>query len=189
MNIEQKILSQLSSDEVKIAQRTHELWEHTKEYFGLQDEGLTAVFCSNRAMRNMFPKGKHVVGLASREDGANKVKYNRYAIAQSFGYVYREVIPHELAHIVCFCRPELGKGHDDGWKDVCRYLGGEPTRRVVGENIDLRLRIRKRYEYNVDGTVFTVTDYKHKDIQRGMKFVVKSSGALVLPKHFTGEIK
>lgn len=39
-----------------------------------------------------------------------------------------DTVPHELAHIVCFMKPSLGKNHDEGWKRVCEALGGTRAR-------------------------------------------------------------
>lgn len=35
-----------------------------------------------------------------------------------------ETIPHEVAHLVCYARPELGRNHDSGWRQICIALGG-----------------------------------------------------------------
>lgn len=35
-----------------------------------------------------------------------------------------ETVAHEVAHLVCFARPELGRKHDGGWRQICLALGG-----------------------------------------------------------------
>jgi predicted SprT family Zn-dependent metalloprotease len=34
-----------------------------------------------------------------------------------------DTVPHEIAHFVCQVKG-LGKNHDEGWRKVCRELGG-----------------------------------------------------------------
>jgi predicted SprT family Zn-dependent metalloprotease len=40
--------------------------------------------------------------------------------------VLEDVIPHEVAHLVCMLRPQHGHSHahDEGWAKVARRLGG-----------------------------------------------------------------
>ncbi|MCA1800818.1 MAG: SprT-like domain-containing protein, partial [Actinobacteria bacterium] len=41
-----------------------------------------------------------------------------------YNHIVNDTIPHEVAHLVCFMMPHLGSGHNNGWKRVCRHLGG-----------------------------------------------------------------
>lgn len=47
--------------------------------------------------------------------------------ASDYSAEYSEfVIPHEVAHIICF-RNELDDAHGDAWKEVCVSMGGIDT--------------------------------------------------------------
>lgn len=35
-----------------------------------------------------------------------------------------EIIPHELAHIICFNNDVMGDNHGDAWKQICTAMGG-----------------------------------------------------------------
>lgn len=76
-----------------------------------------------------------------------------------------EVIPHELAHLVCFIRPELGRNHDRGWKRVCIALGGSGERCHTHELKKAR-RTRKAI-YNIDGVPTDIGLTAHRRIQSG----------------------
>lgn len=54
------------------------------------------------------------------------VRINKSAVEQNLERVLEDVIPHEIAHIVCAFRPQHGHSHnhDAGWQAVCKRLGG-----------------------------------------------------------------
>ena len=76
-----------------------------------------------------------------------------------------DTVPHELAHIVCYMKPELGRAHDGGWQRVCRALGGtggrtHSTEVVYGHGIT--------YEYTTDrGHKVRLNERRHQAVQRG----------------------
>ena len=76
-----------------------------------------------------------------------------------------DTVPHELAHIVCYMKPELGKSHDGGWQRVCRALGGtgkrtHSTEVVYGHGIT--------YEYTTDrGCKVRLNERGHQAVLRG----------------------
>ena len=39
---------------------------------------------------------------------------NPEAVEKDFDHVYENTIPHEIAHLVCFSKPSLGKDHNKG---------------------------------------------------------------------------
>jgi hypothetical protein len=52
-------------------------------------------------------------------------RFNQEMImGQDFVGMRDDTIPHEIAHGVCFMLPQLGKGHNSGWRQVCIALGG-----------------------------------------------------------------
>jgi predicted SprT family Zn-dependent metalloprotease len=76
-----------------------------------------------------------------------------------------DTVPHELAHIVCYLRPELGRNHDSGWQRVCIALGG-----TGGRTHDMEVVYGKgtTYEYTTDrGHKVRLSDRHHAHIQAG----------------------
>jgi len=79
-----------------------------------------------------------------------------------------EVIPHEIGHLVCFLRPELGNNHDRGWKRVCMALGGSGER---CHKYDLQKARRTRKAiYNINGEPMDVGLTVHRRIQAGARY-------------------
>jgi hypothetical protein len=54
------------------------------------------------------------------------LRINKSAIEQNLEVVLNEVIPHDIAHVVCEFQPQRGHSHshDAGWQAVCKRLGG-----------------------------------------------------------------
>jgi SprT protein len=73
-------------------------------------------------------KGR-VAGYAMRKYGVYSVRFNHVILAGNQWEAFiKEVVPHEVAHIVCYAYPELGRNHDYGWRSVCVKLGGSGAR-------------------------------------------------------------
>lgn len=51
-------------------------------------------------------------------------------VLNHFDAMVQKAIPHEVAHIVTYYRPDLGCGHDVGWKSIKEQL--ESTAELVG---------------------------------------------------------
>lgn len=112
-------------------------------------------------------KGR-VAGWAARKNGKYHVRFNWDMIArggESLKDMLEDTVPHELAHIVCFMNPALGRDHNYGWANVCRQLGGNGARYhstpvVYGKGTT--------YEYTTDrGHAVRVNDRRHAYIQAG----------------------
>ncbi len=56
------------------------------------------------------------------------IDFNARAIERYPDELFDLTIPHEIAHIVCYMNPKLGKGHNYGWQWVCKSLGGDGKR-------------------------------------------------------------
>ena len=64
-------------------------------------------------------------GMAHRRGGHYFMRFNRDMLnREAFDHILNDTVPHEIAHIVCFMDPRLGRNHDYGWANVCRRLGG-----------------------------------------------------------------
>ena len=98
-----------------------------------------------------------------------QVKFNHDMITRGDPEVLSDMIndtvPHELAHIVCFINPLLGKNHDHGWASVCRGLGGTGNRTHDNEVVYGR---GNTYEYTTDrGHKVRLNERRHQHIQKG----------------------
>lgn len=101
-----------------------------------------------------------------------------------------EVIPHEIAHLICFVRPTLGKNHNRGWSQVCIQLGGSGER-CHRYDLETARRTRKAV-YDINGFLLDVGLTVHRRIQSGASYsyACHDSGRRVKisPTHFTGKV-
>lgn len=119
---------------------------------------------------------------------------NRYGIEfntqllesdDSIDHIINEVIPHEVAHLVCFLNPSYGKNHNRGWKNVCIMLGGSGSR--TAEMKLNRTRKSRSYIYEVNGKSIQVGSIRHGRIQRGTKSYQVVGLGLITPDAYTGK--
>lgn len=101
--------------------------------------------------------------------GKYRLRFNLEAIEKHNEEMTKDTIPHEVAHLVCFARPELGDNHDAGWKSVCRALGGDDSRTHDMLLTPAKVKDIIRYEYNVCGHKILCGPRQHKAIQDGTK--------------------
>lgn len=92
----------------------------------------------------------------------------------SFDAIYTNTIPHEIAHLVCYANPHLGKNHNIGWKRVCRALGGNGVR-CHSESVHFAKGNTWQYTGNL-GTKITISDVRHRKIQNGTRFIGRKTG-------------
>lgn len=93
------------------------------------------------------------------------VRFNYDMVVRETEEMVETVVPHEIAHIVCYMRPDLGKNHDQGWARVCRELGGTGDRT---HDMDVVYSKGTTYEYITDrGHKVRLNDRRHAIIQRG----------------------
>ena len=101
-----------------------------------------------------------------------QVRFNRVMIAgDGYEHIVNDTVPHEIAHIVCFMRPELGRNHDQGWRRVCIALGGDGSRCHNEEVVFAR---GDTYEYiATSGTKVRFSAQRHRKIQNGGVFTLR----------------
>jgi len=95
-----------------------------------------------------------------------KIRLNVDMIANnSYDAIINNTIQHEMAHIVCHIRPELGRKHDLGWKRVCIALGGNGKRCHQEEVMFAK---GETYEYITDlGVKVNISRTIHNRLQTG----------------------
>jgi SprT protein len=103
------------------------------------------------------------------------LRFNRDMIHNDgFKHVLEDTVPHEIAHIVCYMRPELGSKHDSGWKRVCRSLGGNGERCHTEQVVYAK---GNTYQYKTThGRLVSVSETIHRNIQMGAIYGVKRGG-------------
>jgi len=93
------------------------------------------------------------------------VRFNHDMALRETDEMVNDVVPHELAHIVCYMKRELGKNHDYGWARVCRALGGSGVRT---HSMDAVYGKGTTYEYTTDrGHKVRLSDRHHAAVQQG----------------------
>lgn len=103
-------------------------------------------------------------GRASRKNGQCKVRFNQEAMALDWN-VFINTISHEIAHLVCYLRPELGRNHNNGWKRVHRILGGT-GKRCHTMNLTPARRTKKYQYITTTGKEVEISSVIHGKIQK-----------------------
>lgn len=105
------------------------------------------------------------------------LRFNVDMIAgDGFDHVYKETVPHEIAHIVCYMNPRLGANHNPGWKRVCRALGGTGERCHSEEVVYAN---GNTYTYiTTCGASVNLSQQRHRKIQQGHVYSVRGKGEL-----------
>ena len=187
----------LTPDEIKCAERTKKLWDEAVITFQLPEDitfvlkfqSKLQVFYSAKANKRL---SKYAVGRAHYDKEANiaTVMLNRDAIKQNPTDMLEDTVPHEIAHIVCMVCPQYGHGHNQGWQEVCKRLGGSGKHRYAYGDYDMRIRKRRRYVYNVPGRGrVMLSDVRHNRLQQGgFCYKEASTGVRILKEYFTGDV-
>jgi predicted SprT family Zn-dependent metalloprotease len=95
---------------------------------------------------------------------------------QTFEAILNDTVPHEMAHIICFLHPRLGKNHDIGWRKVCKELGG--TGNTCHKHL-VKYARGKTYQYTTTlGIDMNVSQVRHRRIQSGIIYDYGKHGTL-----------
>lgn len=123
-------------------------------------------------------RGK-TAGQAIRCGQQYSLRLNPQAIKEHWDHIAYDTIPHEIAHLVCFALPHLGKNHDGGWRRVAKALGSTGARCHD-------LRLGKWYVYEVDGHRIDVSEKHHKGLQSGRwpYLINRTWGVQILKENF-----
>lgn len=119
------------SAESRIMRRVKAVWTEAKNTYQIHEPHDFKLAFMNHAtiarLHNCSTVGSAAVLRGERNKPLVLVRLNKSAVEQNLDAVLDDVIPHELAHIVCDFRPQHGPGHcrhDEGWQKVCKRLGG-----------------------------------------------------------------
>lgn len=138
----------------------------------------TIIDCNVRGTYGGWAHPKH--------NGKYRVRFNREAILKYNEEMTTDTIPHEVAHLVCFANPSLGKNHDAGWKRVCRMLGGDDSR--THEMVLTKAKQVPRYKYTMpNGREYMLAGKQHNGIQNGTRhYWCKHTKQELLPHYWEG---
>lgn len=132
-----------------------------------------------------FDNMGRTAGQAVVRRGFFQLRLNVQLLTEEYREHLVETIRHEIAHLVCFYNPSLGKNHDRGWQRVCVALGGKPDR---CHQLPLKKARRSRKAlYNINGEELPVGLTVHRRIQGGARYSAKGLGRIE-PHHFTGKV-
>lgn len=117
-------------------------------------------------------------GQAGSRFGQYMMRFNRDMLCnEAWDHMINNTVPHEIAHIVCFFKPSLGRNHDQGWKRVCRMLGGNGNRCFSDVDVKAPTVYAKGRTFSYiasTGTVHNVSEKLHKNIQMGRTYTLKA---------------
>ncbi len=113
-------------------------------------------------------------GRASRRVGVYSMNFNARMMLEEWDHIINDTVPHELAHILCYYNPVLGKNHDAGWKRICVLLGGSGK---STHNKEVMYAKGKTYEYTTEhGMVVRLSQTRHNRIQAGAQYYLMQNG-------------
>lgn len=143
-------------------------------------DNCKAVFAKAKELYNLdlshvgihFDLKGRSAGQACKRGSQYHMRFNRDMLTrEAFDHVLNNTVPHEIAHIVCFMNPTLGRGHDNGWARVCTQLGGNATR---CHSEDVVYGKGSTYEYiTTAGHSVRVSDKIHRNVQRGTSYTYR----------------
>lgn len=154
----------------QMTQKVHSLFEQAYQLYGLnlrQTEirfdlrGMKAGkarcwFCANALLRKY------------------SVHFNPQVIhGEHFDDVLKNVTAHEVAHIVCFMNPSLGRDHDEGWKKVCVALGGDGS---IYHSYKTTYAGGNYHYTTTTGHEVVISAHRHSKVQKGVRYRFRGKG-------------
>ena len=125
---------------MKITANTHNLEQRIQkvlETFKVNNPHLASVMASclwDDCMFTMSSRLHRSIGLCKYFRHARKIviEFSSDAFEKITDAEKDLIVAHEMAHAVCFIS-QVGKSHDQGWKDICAQMGGDSKRLFEGE--------------------------------------------------------
>jgi len=154
---------------------------------------LVEAYCKYQIDHNVYDveiscklRGR-VAGRAARSYTTDtySLEFNKEAIALHYDEMVKNTVPHEIAHLICYHNPRLGRNHDSGWKSVCRSLGGSDSR-CHSMELTPGKRIRKFTYISDSGQSIDLTTIRHNRLQRGqvLAYTLRATSEQITRHHF-----
>lgn len=144
-----------------MTERTQEVLKKAEALYGVKINPTIAYDLRGRVAG--FASCKYCAITRQAKDFS--LRYNRDIIqGDHFDDMMNLTVPHEVAHLIGFSKPELGaKGHNMAWKRICIALGGDGKRTHSYDVV-----VKGRWDYITDrGNKVSVTKKYHAYVQAG----------------------
>jgi SprT protein len=153
----------------EITRKTNEVLERARQLYGVD---IKPTISYNLRGRVAGWAGCRYC-MMTRQARDFRLRFNSDLInGKHFEDIRDETVPHEVAHLVCYARPDLGRKHDAGWRRVCIALGGNGKTR---HDYDV-VPAAGGFTYRAScGREVTVSAVIHRKIQAGQTRVLKKT--------------
>lgn len=113
------------------------------------------------------------------------LRFNTVGVREHWDHLFYVTIPHEIAHLVCAMRRELGSNHDAGWGRVSVALGGKDDR---CHSLPLAYA-HGSYKYVASsGRELEVSVIRHRKIQKGVVYNFRGYGRVTKSDWVRGNV-
>jgi len=125
----------------------------------------------------LFDLRGRCAGQAIQRGNQFSMRFNRdMMMNEGWDHIIKETVPHELAHIICYVNPSLGRNHDAGWNRVCRLLGGSGERTHQEQVVYAK---GKTYIYTTStGHTVSLSSIRHRKVQNGSSYNCRERGRI-----------
>lgn len=113
------------------------------------------------------------------------LRVNNDALINHYEFMYSEMLPHEVAHIVQYLL-EGHLSHDARWRQYCELLGGTPN---TTHDLGLKpARKQRQWLYKIGEEICILSTIRHNRIQlKGVEYITKL-GSKIRRDHFIQEL-
>lgn len=119
-------------------------------------------------------------GLAWRRE--NKVEFSKTLLIENEGRFINQIVPHELAHLICFKVYPNASAHGPQWKGVMRRLGCEPSRCHSYDVSNVSNAKARPYTYVCRCGEMKLSQTLHFRAQLGKKYGCRKCGQKIIWK-------
>lgn len=134
-------------------------------------------------------RGARVIGRATKlGPQLHMISFNPAFVAADIDTILNDTVPHEIAHLVCYANPQLGRGHDVGWRRVAAALGCRPRAKAADNDafaavVDAARARRVKYLYRLpSGAEIVLGSGHHAKLQKGKGYSLR--GEPLRAEHF-----
>ena len=156
----------------QVANRVNQLFKLSKELFDVDlDETVVRFDLRGRVA------GYATLTKREGQHAQTSLRFNTDMMQNGgLDVIINDTVPHEIAHLICMLRPELGNNHDRGWQTVCRMLGGNGKRT---HNQPVVYAKGRTYLYTTTtGYQVALSEQRHRKVQTGSIYAVRDNGFL-----------
>lgn len=121
------------------------------------------------------------------------IKISEAFTETDLNYILNEIVPHEVAHIVCFwmCdhrRRLCDYGHGEHWKKVAMALGASGESKINPPQDSKPKRTYYRYK-TTNGDIADLGFHQHYQVQNKFKALAHKNGGRIVSSGFQEKIK